>query len=281
VATFFCHDRQEPEPALAVLLTGVAGSVGAYLEQRRAEELALELATTTDAYIALVGHELRTPLTSIASYAELIAESGDDTRVGEVRDLLEVVLRNTATMRCLVERLLDLAALESGHAPVELAPLDLAGIVRDAVAAARPAADRRRLAIHADLPDPVPVMGDAGRLRQVLDQLLDNGIKYTPEGGAPISVTLGTGGAGHTAVLSITDGGIGIPAGEEPQLLRRLYRAGNARHTGIPGAGLGLATSRVILELHHGTVELTRATALTAGGAAPAGTVVTVRLPVA
>jgi signal transduction histidine kinase len=305
VMTFFSHDRQEPEPTLAVLLTGVAGNIGAYLEQRRAEELALRLAATTDAYISLVGHELRTPLTSITSYTELIAESSDDTTVGQVRDLLDVVLRNTASLRCLVERLLDLAALESGHADLELAPTDLAGIVRDAVASARPAANQRRLNIDTDLPDQLPVTGDADRLRQVVDQLLDNAIKYTPEGGDPIIVTAttDTGGhepsrhnasrddtgrdgpvdhhAGHTAVLTITDAGIGIPSDELPQLLRRLYRASNARHTGIPGAGLGLATSRVIIERHHGTITHTAAAAHAATGARgrPTGTTVTVRLP--
>jgi PAS domain S-box-containing protein len=283
VMTFFSHDRQEPEPALAILLTGVAGNIGAYLEQRRAEELALQLAATTDAYISLVGHELRTPLTSIASYTELIAESGDDTRIGEVRDLLDVVLRNTASLRCLVERLLDLAALESGHADLKPAPVDLAGIVRDAVTAAGPAAYHRHLTIRIELPDQLPVTGDADRLRQAVDQLLDNAIKYTRDGGAPVTVALtadtnrhhsnGDRNAGHTAVLTITDAGIGIPTNEQPQLQRRLYRASNARHTDIPGAGLGLATSRVIIERHHGTITLTQAQ--------PVGTTVTVRLPTA
>jgi signal transduction histidine kinase len=278
VMTFFSHDRQEPEPALAILLTGVAGNIGAYLVQRRAEELALQLAATTDAYISLVGHELRTPLTSIASYTELVAESGDDTRIGEVRDLLDVVLRNTASLRCLVERLLDLAALESGHADLKLGPVDLAGIVADAVAAAGPAADRRHLTIRTELPDRLAITGDADRLRQVVDQLLDNAIKYTPEGGAPVTVTLAIDPdqhryTGDIAVLTVIDAGIGIPTGEHPQLLRRLYRASNARHTGIPGTGLGLATSRVIVERHHGTITL--------AAAQPTGTTVTVHLPTA
>jgi PAS domain S-box-containing protein len=282
VMTFFSHDLQEPEPALVVLLTGVAGNIGAYLEQRRAEELVLQLAATTDAYISLVGHELRTPLTSITSYAELLAESGDDTRLGDVRDLLDVVLRNTASLRCLVERLLDLAALESGHVDLELVPVDLADIVRAAVEAARPAADRRHLTIDTEVPDRLSIAGDADRLRQVVDQLLDNAVKYTPDGGAPINVTLtahshhhDSGGDDHpdqsVAVLTITDAGIGIPTDEQPQLLRRLYRASNARHTGIPGAGLGLVTSRAIVERHHGSITLTPAQ--------PTGTTVIVRLP--
>ena len=88
VLTFFTPDRRSPEPALAVLLTGIAGLFGAYLERRRAEELADQLAASIGEYIALVGHELRTPLTSIGTYTDLIAESGDETTIGEVRDLL-------------------------------------------------------------------------------------------------------------------------------------------------------------------------------------------------
>ena len=269
VLTFFSHDRQEPEPALAVLLSGIAGNIGAYLEQRRAEELALQLAASTDEYISLVGHELRTPLTSIGTYTELIATSPDETTVGELRDLLDVIIRSNTRLAGLVEQLLDLAALESGHADLAVVPVDLTAAVEDAVVAMSAVVGEHRITVHTELASGVVVPGDPERLRQVVDHLLTNAVKYSPDGAA-VTVTLTTDADG-SAVLTVTDTGIGVPADEHPQLFRRLYRASNARHSGVPGAGLGLAFSRAIVERHGGTINL--------GAPQPTGTAVTVRLP--
>jgi signal transduction histidine kinase len=268
VMTFFAAERQDADPGLAVLLTGIAGNLGAYLENRRAEELALHLAASTDEYVALVGHELRTPLTSISTYTDLIAESPDDTPVGEVRDLLAVVTRNNAELRRLVDDLLELAALESGHGALADVPLDLAAVVRAAVGACAGAARERRVAVHTDLPDELTVYGDPDRLREVVDHVLRNAIAYSPEG-AGVAVALEAGDG--CADLTVTDAGIGIPEGEQDKVFRRLYRGGNARHRGTPGNGLGLALCRVVVERHRGSITLQPRR--------PAGTTVTVRLP--
>ena len=262
VLTFFTHERQEPEPALAVLLTGIAGHLGACLERRRAEELANQLDASIGEYIALVGHELRTPLTSIGTYTDLILESSDDTTIGEVRDLLGVVERNNARLRSLVERLLDLAALESGHARLAVATVDLAAVVA-AVAATEPA-------VRADLPAQLVVPGDQARLRQVVESLIGNAVKFSPAG-TPVEVTLTA--DDEAAVLTIADAGIGVPAGERDRLFARLYRASNARHSTLPGAGLGLALSRAVVDRHGGTITLSE------NESEPGGTVATVRLP--
>jgi PAS domain S-box-containing protein len=332
VLTFFTPARQDPEPALAVLLTGIAGLLGAYLERRRSDELANQLAASIGEYIALVGHELRTPLTSIATYTDLIAESGDDTTIGEVRDLLAVIERNNARLRTLVERLLDLAALESGHAGLTLGTVDLSAVLqttvtkvttsaaptfpnpptattppspattsphdatspsRDATspqAATSPsrdatspqaatsssrdatshgdAAGEPRPRVRIDLPDRLEIRGDQARLRQVAENLISNAVKYSPPD-STVTVTLTA--DEDAAVFTVADAGMGIPEGERNRLFARLYRATNARHSGIPGAGLGLALSRVIVELHRGTITLTTPET--------GGTIATVRLP--
>jgi PAS domain S-box-containing protein len=268
VMTFFSHGRQEPEPALATLLTGIAGNIGAYLEQRRGDELALQLAASTQDYIALVGHELRTPLTSIAAYAELITDSPDATTLGEVRDLLDAITRNNTRLRGLVDELLDLSAVESGHADFTVTTVDLAALAAEAIADAEPRCRERGITIHTETSEAVPVAADAVRLRQVVDHLLSNAVAYGPEDS---TVTLSVSSDDETAVLAVTDQGGGIPDDERPRLFRRLYRGGNARHAGIPGSGLGLALTRAILDRHHGTITLTPAD--------PAGTVATVRLP--
>jgi signal transduction histidine kinase/FixJ family two-component response regulator len=268
VMTFFAAERQDADPGLAVLLTGIAGNLGAYLQNRRAEELALHLAASTDEYVALVGHELRTPLTSISTYTDLIAESPDDTPIGDVRDLLAVITRNNTELRRLVDDLLELAALESGHVALADVPLDLAAVVRAAVDACAGAAQARRVTVRADLPDGLTVTGDAGRLRDVAEHLLRNAIAYSPEGA---EVSVGLGPSDGCADLTVTDAGIGVPEGEENKVFRRLYRGGNVRHHGTRGNGLGLALCRVVVERHRGSITLQPRR--------PAGTTVTVRLP--
>ncbi|BCY07586.1 ATP-binding protein [Actinoplanes sp. L3-i22] len=268
VLTFFTPERQDPEPALAVLLTGIAGLLGAYLERRRSDELANQLAASIGEYIALVGHELRTPLTSIATYTDLIAESGDETTIGEVRDLLAVIERNNARLRTLVERLLDLSALESGHAGLTHGTVDLSAVVRRAVSTVIAESGESAERVRLDLPERLAISGDRVRLRQVAENLIGNAVKYSPAG-SPVMVTLTV--DEEAAVLTVTDDGMGIPDGERNRLFARLYRATNARHSGIPGAGLGLALSRAIVELHRGTITLT------AGDTG--GTTATVRLP--
>jgi signal transduction histidine kinase len=266
VLTFFTHEHQDPEPALATLLTGISGHIGAYLERRRAEELANQLAASIGEYVALVGHELRTPLTSIGTYTDLIAESGDDTTIGEVRDLIAVIERNNARLRTLVERLLDLAALESGHAQLTVAAVDLVAVVAAIVSEA--GTGEPGPAIHTELPGQLIVPGDPLRLRQVAENLISNAVKYSPAD-STVEVSLTT--AEDTAVLTVTDAGMGIPAGERDRLFARLYRASNARHSGIPGTGLGLSLTRLIVGLHGGTISLREGER--------GGTVATVRLP--
>ncbi|MFC3384837.1 response regulator [Couchioplanes caeruleus subsp. azureus] len=255
VLTYFSHHRQESEPALTVLLTGITGHLGAHLERRRADELAQQLAASIEEYVALVGHELRTPLTSITAYIDLIRQEPDDTRLADLRELLDVVVRNSTRLLNLVDQLLDLVALESGNARLQSTSVDVAAIVRDAVAAAHPKAEAHQLTLHSDLPAQVNVSGDLDRLRQVVDCLLDNAIKYSPEQ-ATITVTLTH--PDDVAVLEVTNPGADVTADEYPQLTRRLYRGRNVRHHGIPGAGLGLTLSRAIIERHHGTLPSAR-----------------------
>jgi signal transduction histidine kinase len=204
-------------------------------------------------------------LTSIGAYTELLADVADDTPVGQLRDLIEVVDRNSARLRGLVEQLLDLAALDSGYVDLAAQAVDLSAVVAAAVDVAR--ADPA-VAVHADVAPGVTVTGDPDRLRQVVDHLVGNAVKYTADG-APVSVRLDV--ADDAAVLTIADAGIGIPADEQSHLFRRLYRASNARHSGIPGSGLGLAFSRTVVERHRGSITVTPGQ--------PAGTTVVVRLP--
>ena len=257
---------EDDQDSLTVLLAGAATQLGQFLALRRSDDLATELDRAKDDFLTLVGHEMRTPLTSISSYTDMLL---DEPRLDpDTRQMIDVIARNTGTLRGIVNDLLDLAALESGHAQLSTADLDLTSITTDAVNAAA-ATSPASVHLHPDLPAHLPVHGDAYRLRQVIDALISNAVKYSPDGG-PIDIRL----TAHddVAELSVTDTGIGIPADDHDRLFDRFYRGRNARHSTITGSGLGLTRARIIVEAHHGTITLT------AHHQRP-GTTVTVRLP--
>ncbi|MFI1994435.1 sensor histidine kinase [Actinoplanes sp. NPDC020271] len=244
-----------------MLLDGVAAQIGVHVALRRSEQLTRQLTRAQDDFIDLVGHELRTPLTSIAANASLLADESSDLSADH-QHMIEVVSRNTAVVQRIVDTLLDLAGLESGHVSLRVERIDLARIVTDAVTAAG------RRTIDTDLPGHLPVDGDPARLRQVVDDLLANAIIYSPPDGR-IHIRLWV--HDQLAELSIADHGIGIPDDEHERALDRFYRGSNVRHQGISGSGLGMRLAHAIIRRHHGTVTL--------DDNAPTGTVVRVRLP--
>lgn len=265
VLTCFAGTPEYHEDLLTVLLTGVAAQIGQFVALRRAEDLTRQLMRSRDDFITLVGHEMRTPLTSIAAYAAMLGDDpgslGDETRL-----MVQAIERNTATLRDIIDNLLELAALESGHAQLVGRPLDLVEVVAGAVPTAVPADSGVRIWVEA--PAQLTMSGDEHRLRQVVDHLLSNAVRYSPAGGDVRVVLREVAGA---VELAVTDPGIGVPADEHDQLFQRFFRASNVRHQGIAGTGLGLSLVRAIVELHGGTVTL--------ADHRPTGTTVLVRLP--
>jgi signal transduction histidine kinase/PAS domain-containing protein len=253
VLAVFAAAVEDPEAGLVALLSGVAAHVGQFLERRRAEDLQLLLARSKDEYLGLVGHELRTPLTSVSAYTDVLREMDPATLAAEGPALLEIVGRNAASLRRVVDQLIDLVALDAGQAPLSRAPADLAALVRDALAAAGPELAAAGLALHAELPDALALPGDPRRLRQLVDALLDNAVRYSPAGGR-LDVVLRA--DGDCADLLVADPGIGVPEAERDRIFARFFRGEQARRLGIPGTGLGLAISRAIVERHGGAVAV-------------------------
>ncbi|MFI1994920.1 ATP-binding protein [Actinoplanes sp. NPDC020271] len=245
---------EDPEDTLLGLLTGLAAQIGQYVERRRAEELAIELARTKDEFLAMVTHELRNPLAAITGTATLLDDDLDDLPRDEQRHYLRIIARNAERLAVMADDLLDLARLESGHLAINPTDTDLCDIIREAVQAATQPPGKN-LTITADLPERLELYADPGRLRQVADNLLSNAIKYTPADGA-VTITARTDDTGRTITWSIADTGIGIPAAERPRLFRRFYRASTAVDRRIPGTGLGLVIARTIIERHGGTITL-------------------------
>ena len=268
VLTVFAETVEDPEDELLALMAGIAAHIGQFVERRLVEDLQMQLNRSKNEYFALIGHELRTPLTSISAYTELLREADGPMLLAEGPRLLEVIERNTNQLRHIINELMELSALDAGHADVQLAPMDLAEVVRDSLAKARAAVHGAPLVIEDELPEELVLPGDRKRLRQVVDNLLGNAVKYSPDGGH-IEVTLKA--AGRAAELSVSDTGLGVSIEEREKMFTGLYRTSRARDKAIPGTGLGLTLSRAVVSRHHGSIELLEHGAV--------GTTILVRLP--
>ena len=218
--------------------------------------------------IATVSHELRTPLTSIIGYTELLQDLPDHDVSPAARRLVGVVERNAARELRLVDDLLTLAFLGKDQMPVALGPIDLVAIVRGSVEAGRTSARRRALVLEVHDAGVALVRGDAQRLGQVVDNLLGNAVKFTPPGGR---IDLCVRDDGDAALLEVADTGSGVPEADLERIFDRLYRTADAVRDQVPGAGLGLAIVRAIMDAHGGQVE--------ARSTPGSGTVVRVRVP--
>ncbi len=263
VLTCYAGVPEPHEDLLMLLLDGVAAQVAVFVALLRAADLARQLDRAKDDFIDLVGHELRTPLTSISANTTILGEEPGHLSDDE-RQMVRVIERNAAALCSTVDTLLDLAGLDGGHVPLTITDVDLATVVASALLFL---GDSRR--VVAELSERPVVRGDAARLRQVVDDLLSNAVKYSSPGGE-VRVRLAV--VDGAAELTITDEGIGIPTGETDRVFDRFYRAGNVRHQGTTGSGLGLSRVRAIVRRHDGTVTLT--------GRQPRGTAACVRLPI-
>jgi len=211
-----------------------------------------------------LAHDLRTPLTRLRGTAELAIQDGGDP--AETRAALAGCVEETDRLLHLLERLLDVSAAEAGALKLNREIVDLRAITTRAVDLYREVAEEKRIAVALDQPAAVECSVDAVRLGQVVNNLLDNALKYTPAGGGVVLALRRE--AGH-AVLTVTDNGPGIAPAEREAVFRRLYRSDASRSQ--RGLGLGLSMVKAIVEAHGGTVA--------AGDAPSGGACLTVRLP--
>ncbi len=239
-------------------------------QQRDENERLVELDRVKASFLAEISHELRTPLTSILSFTELLRDGVGRDDPAEQVEFLDVITRNAQRLLALVDDLVLLDRAETGILPLDLVPFDLASVVQDAVTTFSPQAETKHISLECNLEEGAPLVGDDRRIAQLLDVLLSNAVKFTPEGGrVKVSAT----SSGDHWFISVTDTGIGVPMLERDSLFERFYRASNARTARIPGSGLGLAVARAIARLHGGSISI--------ANAAAGGTVVLVALPLA
>lgn len=202
-------------------------------------------------FSADASHELRTPLTIMRGELETAIQN--PTIDSDSREALGTVLEETVRLSKIVDQLLTMARLDAGEAFLELSRFDFSALVRTTVEHMRLLADEKKIALPVEASGPLQVEGDRSRLQQVVVNLLDNAIKYTPEGG---SVTVTVGIEANAAVLKVADTGIGISEQAQTHIFERFYRTDKARSRRMGGTGLGLSIVKSIGAAHGGQVSV-------------------------
>lgn len=230
-----------------------------------------EQITARDEFMSTVSHDLKSPLTFIKGMASLRRRKVIPTeQTSPLLDALEQIEASAGRMAGQLDEIVDASRLSAGRS-IELRRqrLDLVALARKAVAQHQQTTDRHALYVATELAD-LFGMWDGVRLGRVLDNLLDNAVKFSPRGGT-VEIGVGVSADGGTAVLSVSDHGEGIPATDLPHIFERFRRGRNVEGR-IPGTGIGLAGVQSIVELHQGTIGVTSEIG--------AGTTFTIRLPI-
>ncbi|MBF0532083.1 MAG: HAMP domain-containing protein [Candidatus Omnitrophica bacterium] len=234
--------------AAAVLRNGVLeGAVLVFhdiTELRRLEKIRQD-------FVANVSHELRTPISSIKGYAETLLDGAIEDK-NNARDFIQIIYQDSERLARLIADLLDLSKIESGKMNMVLMPIDLKPIIQRTIGVLKKSIAQKQLAVDLNIPVDLPkVKADEGRLAQVFLNLLDNAVKFTPEGGAlKISARIYE----KYAQVDIADTGIGIAPEDLPRIFERFYRVDKAHSRELGGTGLGLSIVKHIILAHEGQV---------------------------
>jgi PAS domain S-box-containing protein len=233
------------------LVTGIAGWASLALENSRLYSMARDADRLKDEFLAVLSHELRTPLSAIVGYARLLRGgllTGDKARRG-----LETLERNANSLTQIVEDVLDVSRIISGKLQLDIKPIDMGVLARNAIATVQPAADAKGIQLQAHVDASLGLTsGDPDRLQQVMWNLLANAVKFTPRDGR---VDLRLERQGSHIEISVSDTGIGIAPDFVPHVFERFRQADASTTRKTGGLGLGLSIVRHIVEMHGGTVE--------------------------
>jgi signal transduction histidine kinase len=199
--------------------------------------------------VANVSHELKTPITAIRAHLENLLDGVEQPDPATI----EVMLGQVERLGRLVDQLLDLSRLESGEIPLRIEELPLQPLVDDLISEIEVALSGRGVRVDNHVPADLPALSvDRERVHQVLFNLVDNAVRFTPEGG---HVTVSARRRNGSVEVAVSDTGAGIPPEHLPRLFERFYRADPARARGDGGTGIGLAIARSVVEAHGGQIR--------------------------
>lgn len=202
-------------------------------------------------FVANVSHELRTPISSIKGYAETLLEGALEDK-DNAKEFISIIYQDSNRLANLINDLLDLSKIESGKMKMNFVPLDSISVIRRAITVIENQAKAKSISIKLNLSPELPkIKVDETRFSQVMINLLDNAIKYTPENGL---VTVVANVVNNTLQVDIEDTGIGISEKDLPRIFERFYRVDKARSRELGGTGLGLSIVKHIIQAHGGQV---------------------------
>lgn len=221
-----------------------------YTEQVEARRKVEDLSRLKDEFLSIASHELRTPVTSIKGYTQLAKTLIRENDLATSEEYLDIALDQIDRMSRLILELLDVSRIETGRLEMRREPIDWPSFVREVVQHHHTAVSDRRF--HLDVPNvSKSVAGDRDRLEQVLGNLLENSVKYSPEGS---EIFVAVEDKDDHVITSVCDRGIGIPADELSQVFERFHRGRQVSSTNYGGLGLGLYITKQIIERHGGTI---------------------------
>lgn len=244
-----CFDQQH-----LALAQDLANRSAIAIDNSRLYRAANEAVQMRDVFMSIASHELKTPLTSLLGYVSLIQRRASTSKTMSERDqrAVQVIGEQAQRLNRLVSLLLDISRIQSGQLALDRAVVDVGELARQAVENYATTLKDHTLEIEIT-DDLLFVHGDHLRIDQILHNMVQNAVKYSPEGG---TITISVSGDQHNVIVAVRDSGIGIPKDALPRLFERFYRAPNADPRHISGMGIGLYVVKQIVELHGGDIHV-------------------------
>jgi PAS domain S-box-containing protein len=213
-------------------------------EAERADRLKSE-------FLSSMSHELRTPLHTIIGFSELLSEELKGPLNEDQKKFVDYIRRDSAHLLGLINQVLDLSKIEAGRLELHRQIIDMPGTIEEVLASVRPQGEARSIRIETSLNGACEIDADYLRFKQILFNLLSNAVKFSPEGGF---IRLEAVRSPHLVEISVSDNGIGIPAGEQESVFDKFHQVGSKAVR--EGTGLGLAITRALVEQHGGRIWL-------------------------
>jgi signal transduction histidine kinase len=248
----FSHEEIELVGLLGRLVASAAQNIRAYEAERNTVEELRRLSSLRADFVSLVSHELRAPMASIVGSAQTLQQRWRELAPSQREAFLALIASETARLAALVGDVLDTSRIEAGTFSYRFADVDVGELVRDTVANIAAAQDE--VPVGTDVDDGLPrIRGDRDRLKQVLTNLIDNAVKYSPAGE---EVVVSAYWQDSVIRVEVSDHGPGVPRGQQRLIFEKFGRAGTPGSPGKPGTGLGLFIARSIAEAHGGSLDV-------------------------